>query len=151
MIRSDRFSISRSQLVRIASVRYLRRLWPVFVAFPVFGVVALILGPSPLIRAVGFFAILWPLSVPARVALGSWTKARKLMEKTWVGLDDGVLYFHGETGGMKLPLDQVRRAEIHDGVYVFETRMYNFALVPVSSIPEPEREEFERQTGVSGR
>jgi hypothetical protein len=145
MIRSKVFTIPRAQLVLAASGQYLRRMWPVFVAFPVFGLVAMILGPNRFIQAIGFLAFLWPFTIPARVVIASWSKAKRLMQPTWVGLEEGVLYFHDdEGGGTKLPLDQVRRIFKRDGFYIFETRMFNFALVPTNAFEEGEREKFEK-------
>jgi hypothetical protein len=144
VIRSKVFTISRPQFVRVASVQYLKRMWPIFGAFPAFGLLALIFGPNQFIKVIGFFAILWPFSIPARVVMVSWNKAKRLMQPTWVGLEDGVLYFHDqEGGGTKLPLTQIRRVDKREGFYVFETRMFNFALVPIDSFEEADRVKFE--------
>jgi len=145
MIRSGVFSISRTQLARAASEQYLRRMWPIFAAFPVFGIGAMLYGQTPLLRAIGILAIAWPMSIPARVAIASWGKAKRLMRPTWVSLDERVLYFHDDQGGgMKLPLDQVRRIDKREPYYFFETRGFNFALVPIEAFEEPARRAFER-------
>ncbi|MFI5385824.1 MAG: hypothetical protein ACHQ50_06855, partial [Fimbriimonadales bacterium] len=137
------------QLARAASLQYLRRMWPVFVAFPLFGIAGMILGPNQLVRAIGFLAFLWPFSIPARVVIASWGKAKQLMRPTWVLLEDGVLYFHDDRGGgTKLPLVQVRRIDKRGGYYVFETRRFNFALVPVSAFDETVRPRFEQKAGL---
>lgn len=131
-------------------MQYLRRMWPIFIAFPICGVLAMVFGPNQFIRAVGFLAFLWPFSIPARVVIASWNKAKRLMQPTWVGLEDGVMYFHdNEGGGMKLPLDQVRRVDKRDGYYIFETRRFNFALVPIEAFPDEERARFEEEIGIS--
>lgn len=136
--------------MRAASLQYLRRMWPIFVAFPLFGLVAMIIGPNQFVRAIGFLALLWPFSIPARVLLGSWGKAKQLMRPTWVSLEDRVLYFHADDGtGMKLPLDQVRRVDRRSECYVFETRRFNFALVPVGAFDEETRGQFESGIGVA--
>lgn len=143
-LRSEVFSITRAQLVRAASEQYLRRMWPIFVAFPVFGLLAMILGTNQFLRAIGFFAFIWPFSIPARVVIGSWGKAKRLMQPTWVLLEDDVLYFHDDKGtGMKLPLEQVRRIDKRGPYYVFETRNFNFALVPLDAFEDGDREAFE--------
>ncbi|HVT14326.1 MAG TPA: hypothetical protein VHE55_18830 [Fimbriimonadaceae bacterium] len=148
-LRSKVFTITRPQLVRAASEQYLRRMWPVFVAFPIFGLLAMIFGPNQFVRAVGFFAFIWPFSIPARVVLASWGKAKRLMQPTWVLLEKGVLYFHDDKGsGMKLPLDQVRRVDLRGPYYVFETRNFNFALVPLDAFDENERAAFEKGVGL---
>jgi hypothetical protein len=144
VIRSKTFTISRNALVLAASGQYLRRMWPVFIAFPVFGIAAFALGPNSFVKALGLFAILWPATIPARVAISSWGKAKRLMSPTWVLLEDGVLYFHDDQGdGMKLPLEQVRRADRRAEFYVLETRRFNFALIPLSAIEEHDRLVFE--------
>lgn len=149
-VRSAVFTISRTQLARAASLQYLRRMWPIFAAFPLFGIVAMILGPNQLVRAIGFLAFLWPFSIPARVIIASWGKAKQLMRPTWVLLEDGVLYFHDDQGGgMKLPLDQVRRIDRRVDNYVFETRRFNFALVPVNAFDEDGRARFEAGIGLA--
>lgn len=135
MIRTKEFQITRPQLVRVASAHYLRRMWPIFVAFPVFGLVAMIFGPNAFLKGIGFLALLWPFTIPARVAMASWNKAKSLMRPTWVLLEDDTLYFHDDQGGgMKLPLSQVRRMDIRADCYVLETRRFNFALIPISSV-----------------
>lgn len=145
MIRSSLFSISRSQLVQAASAQYLRRMWPVFASFPVFGIVALVVGTNPYVRAIGLLAILWPFSIPARIAMASWGKAKRLMRPTWVHWEDGVLYFHDDKGGgMMLPAAQIRRVDKRGAYYVFETRRFNFALVPVAAFDEKTGGDFER-------
>jgi hypothetical protein len=117
-------------------------MWPIFAAFPVFGILAMIFGPNSYIKAIGFFALLWPFTIPARVAMASWNKAKTLMRPTWVLVEDGALYFHDDQGGgMKLPLDQVRRVDVRADCFVFETRGFNFAIVPIHAIED--REAFE--------
>jgi hypothetical protein len=144
VIRSKVFNISRTQLARAASGQYLRRMWPIFLGFPIFGLVAILFGPDQLIRAIGCLAFIWPFSIPARVILASWGKARVLMRPTWVSLEEGVVYFHDDAGGgMKLPLDQVRRVDKRGGFYVFETRRFNFALVPVDAFDAETGERFD--------
>jgi hypothetical protein len=151
VIRTKTFTIPRSALVRAASGQYFRRMWPIFIAFPAFGVVAFVAGPNSFVRAIGLFAILWPLTIPARVALSSWGKAKKLMSPTWVLLEDDALFFHDDEGsGMKLPLDQVRRADKRAEFYVLETRRFNFALIPVEAVEERERGEFEQAILTAG-
>jgi hypothetical protein len=126
-------------------------MWPVFVAFPVCGLAAMLFGPNRFIVAIGFVAFFWPFSIPARVIVASWNKAKKLMQPTWVGLDDGVLYFHAsDGGGTKLPLTQVRRIDSRGDFYVFETRMFNFALVPVDAFTQEDRLAFEAEIRQSG-
>ena len=144
MIRSKVFTITRASLARAASEQYLRRMWPIFVAFPVFGLAAMILGPNQYLRAVGFLAFIWPFSIPARVVIASWNKSKKLMQPTWVSLEDETLYFHDEEGGgTLLPLDQVRRADKRGPYYVFETIRFNFALVPIDAFDGKTAKRFE--------
>ncbi|HWA82643.1 MAG TPA: hypothetical protein VG820_04380 [Fimbriimonadaceae bacterium] len=148
-VRSQVFTITRAQLARAASEQYLRRMWPIFVAFPVFGLLAMIFGPNQFVRAIGFFAFVWPFSIPARVVLASWGKAKRLMQPTWVLLEKGVLYFHDDKGsGMKLPLEQVRRIDVRGPYYVLETRNFNFALVPIDAFDENERKAFDKGIGL---
>ena len=64
------------------------------------------------------------------------------MQPTWVLVEDATLYFHDDQGGgMKLPLDQVRRVDVRSDCYVLETRRFNFALIPFSAIED--RQAFE--------
>lgn len=145
-MRSKVFRISRTRLAGVASSQYLRRMWPIFIAFPIFGALALIFGQNRLVQAIGLLAFIWPFTIPARIVLASWRKAKQLLKPTWVSLEGRVLYFHDEAGGgMKLPLDQVRRIDRRAGFYVFETRRFNFALVPLEAFEEPMRERFEKR------
>ena len=149
-VRSKEFSISRTQLARAASLQYARRMWPIFIGFPIFGLVAMLLGPNRLVQAIGFLAFIWPFSIPARVIIASWSKARRLMRPTWVSVQKDVVYFHdAEGGGMKLPLEQVRRVDRRGDFYVFETRRFNFALVPVLAFDESSQSRFEQAIGLS--
>lgn len=144
-IRSNPFTISRMQLMRAASMQYIRRMWPVLIGFPLFGLLAMILGPNRLVQTIGLLAFIWPFSIPARVILGSWSKAKRLMRPTWVLLEGKAVYFHDEAGGgMQLPLAQVRRVDKRDGLFVLETRRFNFALIPVSAFGAKDAESFER-------
>lgn len=147
-IRSKVFLISRTQLARAASMQYLRRMWPVLIAFPIFGLAALILGPNRYVQVVGFFALLWPFSIPARIIIATWNKAKRLMRPTWVSLEKKVIYFHDEDGGgMQMPLEQVRRVDRRTEFYVFETRRFNFALIPVEAFEPGVRKAFEKALG----
>ncbi len=137
MIRSKPFRISRTELILVCSAQYLRRMWPIFAAFPVFGILAIILGPNQLIRAIGFFALLWPFSIPARVAMATGGIAKRLRRPMHVKTDDSAIYFIPEEGaGMKIERVQLRRVDLVKGFLVFETRNFNFALAPVSAFDD---------------
>ncbi len=117
-----------------------------FVSIPIFGVVALVFGHSQILVAIGFFAILWPFSIPARAILITSKSARQFMKGTWMSLEDGFFYFHGTDGtGFKLPLEKLRKVVKRQGFYLLKLQAMSFIPIPESAIRSPEdRQKFEQ-------
>lgn len=146
-MKSEPFRIGRGQLVLIAAEQYTRRFWPIFIAFPIFGLIALFFGSTQGIQAFGMICLAWPLSIPARSVFITSKIAKKFDRPVVVRLEDRVLYFSAGEGGMKLPLEQVRKVEKRKGFYIFETRMLNMVPVPVEAFAGKEAA-FEKAVGL---
>lgn len=145
---SDPFTIPRGQLVLIAAEQYTRRFWPVFIAFPVFGLLALFLGPNKAMQAFGMFCIAWPLSIPARSVFITRKLAKRFAKPTTLTVEGATLLFSQGDGGMKLPLDQLRKIDKRKGYYIFETKLYNFVPVPEEAFRGRETA-FEKAVGLT--
>ena len=135
---SKRYQISRVELARLAAEEYVRSFWWFLGITPLFGIVALV-TTTGLLQVIGWFAILWPFSIPARAVISS-SRAGKLFAKgTWFKLEDGVLYFHGDDGkGMKLTLRGVRDAVMRGEFLVLRTRRYGIVPIPVGAVSQDE-------------
>lgn len=131
----------------IAAEQYTRRFWPLFVAIPVCGLLALFFGNSRGLQAFGMLCIAWPLSIPARSVFITSKLARKFANPTTVTLEDKTLYFTQGESGMKLPLEQLRKVEKRKGFYILETKMLNMVPIPEAAISS-NRKKFEKALGV---
>jgi hypothetical protein len=117
----------------IAAEQYTRRFWPVFIAFPVFGILAIIFGPNRGTQAFGVFCLAWPLSIPARSVMITSRLAKRFAKPTTVIVEDGTIFFSQGESGMKLTLDQLRRIDKRKGFYILETKLYSFAPLPIDA------------------
>lgn len=133
----------------IASGEYLRAFWWFVLPVPLFGALAFMFGGTQIMKGVGLFAILWPLSIPARAVLAT-SKAGRLFENgVHLSADDENLYFHGVDGsGLRLRIDSVRDAVRRPGFVVLRLRSLGFVPVLESALDAPD--EFIRLFGRSG-
>ena len=102
-----------------------------FVAIvPLFGVWAAFFSGISVLQPVGLIAILWPLTVPARAVLATWRSSKFFSKEVWVLLEGGVLYFHGEGRGFKLPVSSVRSKSLRNGYWILR---YRLGFVPIAA------------------
>ena len=92
-IETTEYRISRSQLVYWSANEYIRRFWPAFIAFPVTGILLIILMPMSVGFALGTILIMWPLSIPARSILLTGRAAKRVMSPTRMVAEGEHVYF----------------------------------------------------------
>jgi len=76
MIVTKVYSLSRTELARIASEEYIRQYWWFAAPIPVCGIFFLIFATGPL-QVLGMLMLLWPFSIPARSVVFT-TKSSRL-------------------------------------------------------------------------
>jgi hypothetical protein len=135
-ITSEKYRISRIVLARLTAEEYLRSFWWFALIVPVFGITCLLFG-SGLLQVIGFMAILWPFSIPARAILSS-SKASKLLARgTWVRFEDQTLYFCADEGtGLKLSLNAVRDIVVRGDYLLIRMRRFGFVPILRTALPE---------------
>ncbi len=123
----------------------MRQFWWFAGVIPLFGIIAFAFGGQSLLRGIGLFAILWPLTIPARAALATDKVGKTLSTPTVLIAEGDSLYFQGENGqGFRLRLDSVRQIVSRKGFYILRLRRMGFVPVPESALEEPKlRELFE--------
>jgi hypothetical protein len=127
---SKKYRVSRIVLARLAAEEYVRTFWWFVLIIPIFGVICLAFG-SGLLQVIGFMAVLWPFSIPARAVLSSSKAAKLLTRGTWVKLENGTFFFSAEDGkGLKLSLSSVRDVVVR-GDYAL-VRMRRFGFIPIA-------------------
>ena len=131
---SAKYRISRIVLARLTAEEYLRSFWWFALIVPVFGITCLLFG-SGLLQVIGFMAILWPFSIPARAILSS-SKASKLLSRgTWVRFEEQTLYFCADEGtGLKLSLNAVRDIVVRGEYVLIRLRHFGFVPIPMSAL-----------------
>lgn len=85
--------MSRSQLVYWSANEYIRRFWPAFIAFPITGILLMVLMPIQVGIALGMIMILWPMSIPARSILLTGRAAKRVLSPTKMVAEGEHLYF----------------------------------------------------------
>ena len=141
---STPYRIPRTILARLAAEEYVRSFWWFVAVVPLFGMVSLVVG-SGLIQVIGMFAVLWPLSIPARAVLTGWKAGGFFSDGVSAELRDGKLYIHGQNGkGMVLDADRVRRVVERHGYLLVQFGIGNFVAIPASALGD-RKAEFEAQ------
>ncbi len=132
--RTEPFRIPRYLLARLSAEQYVRSFWWFVLVVPLFGILALFSG-SAIIQAIGIFAILWPITIPARAVLGGWKAGTFFSGGVSLEVSDRTLYFHGTAGdGMKLSMDAVRKAEVRHGFLLLSFGIGEFVAIPATAL-----------------
>jgi hypothetical protein len=85
------------------------------------------------------FAILWPVTIPARAALGTWKTGKFFADGVDLSYDPEFLYFAGETGsGMKLRLANVRAIQHRHDFLLLRFGIGDFVAIPTAKLAENE-------------
>lgn len=145
-IQSVRFRVPRYVLARLASEEYVRTFWWFVIPVPAFGVIALAVGQG-ILQVVGMFAVLWPLSIPARSVLVTSKVGRALAAGLVLRLDNEKLQLVADDGGgSQLSLAAVKDLVLRNGFFLIRMRTTGFIPVPVDAFSSDE----DRQRFVSG-
>lgn len=133
---SEPYRLTRSQVAWWGAREYVRRLWWAFVAIPVSGVLMLIFLKHPVLQVVGFMAIFWPLTIPARSTLATRGASRRLTLPTQLLRDDEYLYFATEPRerSYRAKLSSVRSATVRADALAIEIGPLRFAFVPLRAL-----------------
>ncbi|MBS1701816.1 MAG: hypothetical protein JST12_09155 [Armatimonadetes bacterium] len=144
--------MSRSQLVYWSANEYVRRFWPAFIAFPVSGILMLVLMPSQVGIGLGMLMILWPLSIPARSILITGRAAKRVLSPTRMVAEGEHLYFittpmdHNYRVNIKSVRDVIQRKEY----VVVELWKFKLIYVPLESFQSPKDiKKLQKFTGVN--
>jgi hypothetical protein len=113
-----------------------RRFWWFVLITPIFGLAVLVFGTG-LLQVIGIFAILWPLTIPARAVLGAWKTGGFFAAGVTLTLDDDYLLFAGNReAGMKLRLAAVRSIAKRHGFMLLRFGIGEFVAIPLSQLEE---------------
>jgi hypothetical protein len=146
VIQTKPYVVSRLRLAYIAAEEYFRTFWFFVIAIPIGGIALLVLA-DPTLRAIGLFAILWPMTIPARSIIIS-TKASRLFASGVVmrAGDEEIEFLGTKPGKNGKPLRMaIPRSIIRDTVYrqrMLLIRTYRLAFIPVD--PEAFEDEAAR-------
>ena len=132
-MRTDPFRVSRLALAYLGVAQYLRSFWWFAAIIPLFGAIALLTG-SGVLQVMGLMALLWPLSLPARAIFATSKSGRLLERGAWASLEGSTLLLHGENGGLRLDLSNVRRIERRRGFIVLSLPRGDFLALPLTGI-----------------
>ncbi len=130
------YRISRYDLARLATEEYLRSFWWFVMIVPSFGLVALVFGQG-ILQIVGYLALLWPFTIPARAILSTNKASRLFRNGTKLTTSDSAMFFHSPDGkGLKLDLDSVRGVVERREYTLVQFRSWNPVPLP-AFVPIP--------------
>lgn len=133
---TSEYRISRYDLARLATEEYLRTFWWLAAIVPSFGIITLILSRG-ILQIIGYLALLWPFTIPARAILSTSKAARLFLNGTRMTCEDDTIFFHAKDGkGLKLQLDSVRGTVQRRGFTLIQFRSWNPVPLP-AFIPIP--------------
>lgn len=133
MIKSNPYSLTRTELARLASEEYVRNFWWFVASIPAFGLIAVAFGEGAL-RVIGIMALMWPFSIPARSVLSTSKSSRLFTQGCRVEASDEELVFIGEyRDGKRLryKVDVFRLKTVirRKGMLIIRTRLPGFLPV----------------------
>jgi len=137
MIKTEVFSLTRTELARITSEEYIRTFWWFVAPVPVAGLIALITAKGPL-QVIGMFAILWPFSIPARSVLATTKSSRLFTGGCHVEATPEEIVFVGEyKEGKRLrypvSTDKIKEAVRRHGIILLRMRIPGIAPIRESA------------------
>jgi hypothetical protein len=147
------YTIPHLRFAYLAAEEYVRTFWFFVVAVPLGGVVLLLTGERTL-QAIGFFAVLWPMSIPARAILIT-RRASKLFSRGVVMRSgaEGVEFVaqaqgaNGKRLRMAVPKGAIRGIVVRQGVLLLRTYRQQIApIAPDAFANDADREAFVRWT-----
>ncbi|MGV3617088.1 MAG: hypothetical protein ACO1SV_17310 [Fimbriimonas sp.] len=142
MIETRPYVVSRLRLAYIAVEEYVRTFWYFVLAVPLGGVGLLFIDERT-IQAVGFLAILWPLSIPTRALLITTKASRLFTSGAYMRAGDEEIEFLGTSPGAKgkpmrmaLPRHMIRDVVRRQGMLLVRTYRLTFAPVDPEAFPD---------------
>lgn len=133
-------------MARLASLEWLRLFWWWVIAVPVGGIIFVIIGHG-LMQVIGFMAIMWPFTIPARGVIGSSKSSRLFGGGVKLVVTPEALEFQGQTPGnngrrlrMVMPRDKVRDVVTRGDILLVRTWHFGFAPVLRTAFSSPEDE-----------
>ncbi len=141
-LKTRTFQIPRLRLAYLASEEYIRTLWWFAATVPSFGLLMVVLGHG-LMQVIGFTAILWPLSLPARGILSSGKASSLFAQGCFAEIDDEFLTFYDTSDRptplrWRLPLTNVRDVVERREYYLVRMRLLSFVAIPLSAFENEE-------------
>jgi len=128
------FRIPRYLLARLSAEQYVRSFWWFVLVVPIFGIVAMVFSTG-LLQVIGMFAILWPVTIPARAILGGWKAGTFFSNGVTLESDDSHLYFHGkDSEGMKLAISAIRKVNLRHGFVLLSFGIGQFVAIPAEAL-----------------
>jgi hypothetical protein len=131
------FRLTYLELMKAATLEYLRNFWWYIGLYPIFGLALIFFGPNELMRNIGVLALLWPLTLPlrARVPL---SRAMRVREDVRIGVEgDELLLISGDRESRR-PLGSVRRVVDASGFLYLYTGPMHYLIVPRNAFESPE-------------
>ena len=130
--------MSRSQLVYWSANEYIRRFWPAFLAFPITGILLMVLMPTQVGIGLGMIMILWPMSIPARSILLTGKAAKRVLSPTRMVAEGEHLYFIVNPMEMNYRVNKksVRDVILRNEYVVIELWKFKMIFVPLSAFSE---------------
>ena len=130
--------MSRSQLVYWSANEYIRRFWPAFIAFPITGILLMLLMPTQVGIGLGMIMILWPMSIPARSILLTGKAAKRVLSPTRMVAEGEHLYFIVNPMEMNYRVNKksVRDVILRNEYVVIELWKFKMIFVPLSAFSE---------------
>jgi hypothetical protein len=137
MIKSNVYSLSRTEMAQLASEEYVRSYWFIIVPVPIFGVLAVLFGHDAL-QVLGMLAVVWPLSIPARSVLSTTKSSRLFAGGCHVEADEEAVTFIGEYNDGKrlryaLKTFQIKDVVIRRDLMLIRLRLPGIAPIRVNA------------------
>src|SRR5687768_2673672 len=136
-IRTATYTVSRSELALLGAREYIRSFWWFVIVTPLFGVLA-VLFTTGLMQVIGFMAILWPFSIPARSVIATSKSSRLFSGGCSMEANDQDIVFLGPESATKrlrfrIPLATVTSLRESGDLLILRTSRLGFAPVRVTA------------------
>lgn len=140
-IQSKPFRMDRKEFARIATLNYVKKVWPLYLGAILAGIVMIALNPNGLGLIIGLICILYPLTVPWRYSnIVAMRSAKFLQGELNYTIDDDEVVLRSTQGGVtRGELAKVESVAEIAGSLVFNYGRGVMIIVPLAPIEEGER------------
>lgn len=140
---SKPFRITRLELARTGAIQYLKSFWFILIGIPIAGIFLLIFMPNSFGKAFGTLFVLWPLTIPGRMAAVSWQKGNDLLQPTVAAVTSEEVLLRPTNGnkGTRVPNDWIRKVWTYADLIVIEGYRYQFVMLRKSAFPLENQEQ----------